>query len=150
MFDNLERATAHVDDSTSVESMVKGHEMVHKQFLDVLGKIGIERVPAVGEGFDPNVHESIQYEHSDEHAAGVVMTELQPGYRMGKMLLRPALVVVSRGPAAAETDASGDESTDAASEGGASEGDEAADETPPGVEGAAEGADDAEQSGQDG
>ena len=150
VFDNLERATAHVDDSTSVESMVKGLEMVHKQFLDVLGKIGIERVPAVGEGFDPNVHESIQYEHSDEHAAGVVMTELQPGYRMGKMLLRPALVVVSRGPAAAETDASGDESTDAASEGGASEGDEAADETPPGVEGAAEGADDAEQSGQDG
>ena len=85
--------------------------MVHKQFLDVLGKIGIERVAAVGEGFDPNVHESIQYEHSEEHAAGVVMTELQPGYRMGKMLLRPALVVVSRGPAANEEAAAGDETS---------------------------------------
>lgn len=110
VFDNLERATALVGDGTDVESMVKGLEMVHKQFLDVLGKLGIERVAAVGEGFDPNVHESIQYEHSEEHAAGVVMTELQPGYRMGKMLLRPALVVVSRGPAPKEEAAAADAS----------------------------------------
>ena len=109
VFDNLERATAHVDDTTDVQSMVKGLEMVHKQFLDVLGKMGIERVASIGEGFDPNVHESIQYEHSDEHDAGVVMNELQPGYRMGRQLLRPALVVVSRGPAPQEDSSESDE-----------------------------------------
>jgi molecular chaperone GrpE len=139
VFDNLERATGHVDDKTEVESLVKGLEMVHKQFLDVLGKMGIERVAAVGEGFDPNVHESIQYEHSEEHAAGTVMTELQPGYRMGTMLLRPALVVVSRGPAPTEEAAGDQEASDSPAEsddsdasqnadGGAKDDEQAADE----------------------
>lgn len=99
VFDNLERATAHVDDATDARSMADGIQMVHRQFLDTLAKLGIDRVAAIGLPFDPVVHESIQYEHSDEHPAGTVMTELQPGYRMGEMLLRPALVVVSRGPA---------------------------------------------------
>jgi molecular chaperone GrpE len=99
VFDNLERATQAVDETTDVKSMTDGLRMVHKQFIDVLGKMAITRVSAVGEGFDPAVHESIQYEHSTEHAAGIVMTELQPGYRLGEVLIRPALVVVSRGPA---------------------------------------------------
>jgi molecular chaperone GrpE len=98
VFDNLERATTHLDDTTDARSMAEGIQMVHRQFIDTLSKLGIERVPALGLPFDPMVHESIQYEHSEEHAAGSVMTELQPGYRTGDMLLRPALVVVSRGP----------------------------------------------------
>lgn len=98
VFDNLERATAHVDDATDAKSMADGLRMVLKQFVDVLAKMGIERVAAVGHGFDPSVHESIQYEHSDEHAPGIVMSELQPGYKQGDALIRPALVVVSRGP----------------------------------------------------
>jgi molecular chaperone GrpE len=110
VFDNLERATSQVDETADVQSMIDGLNLVHKQFIDVLGKIGIERVASIGSGFDPNVHESIQYEHSEEHEAGVVMTELQPGYRMGSMLLRPAMVVVSRGPApAAEAPSTEDE-----------------------------------------
>lgn len=102
VFDNLERATAHADQAPDVATIAEGVRMVHKQFLDTLGKLGIERIDASGEPFDPSIHESIQYEHSDEHAAGLVINALQPGYRMGKQLLRPALVVVSRGPAAAE------------------------------------------------
>ncbi len=117
VFDNLERATGHADENTDAKSIIDGLRMVHRQFLDVLGKLGVTRVDAVGQGFDPNVHESIQYEHSDTFEAGIVMAELQPGYRHNEMLIRPALVVVSRGPApaaeaapegAAETEATGE------------------------------------------
>jgi molecular chaperone GrpE len=116
VFDNLERATAHVDDKTDVNSMLDGLHMVHKQFIDVLGKMGIERIDALGKGFDPTVHESIQYEHSDEYEAGIVMNELQPGYRQGNMLLRPALVMVSRGPAPDDEASSDAEKTEADAE----------------------------------
>ncbi len=99
VFDNLERATAHVDDATDAQSMADGLRMVIKQLVDVLGKMGIERIDAVGQGFDPNLHESIQYEHSSEYEPGIVMNELQPGYKQGNSLIRPAMVMVSRGPA---------------------------------------------------
>jgi molecular chaperone GrpE len=102
VFDNLERATGHIDATTDPTSLADGLNMVRRQFVDTLGKLGIERVPAVGVPFDPTVHESIQYEHSTEHPAGTVTTELQPGYRASGVLLRPALVVVSRGVPAPE------------------------------------------------
>lgn len=98
VFDNLERATSHVDETTDLKSMVDGLNMVLRQLVDTLSKMGIERIQAVGAGFDPALHESIQYEHSSEHAAGIVMNELQPGYKQGDTLIRPAMVMVSRGP----------------------------------------------------
>lgn len=104
VFDNLDRAMAHADTATDVQALADGLRMVSKQFLDTLGKLGIERVKALGEPFDPSVHEAIQHLESAEHPAGVVLAEVQPGYRQGERLLRPALVVVSRGaPKAPET-----------------------------------------------
>ena len=97
VFDNLERASAHAGTAADVQSLLDGLHMVHKLFLDSLGKLGIERVAAVGQPFDPSVHDGIQHDYSAEHPAGTVMAELVPGYRMGTELLRPALVVVSRG-----------------------------------------------------
>lgn len=105
VFDNLERATAHADATADAANLVNGLKMVHKQFIDTVGKIGVERVEAAGQPFDPTLHESIQYEPSDEVPAGHVLKELQPGYRMGEILLRPALVVVSKGPETPSTEA---------------------------------------------
>ena len=113
VFDNLERATAHVEESPETAAIVEGLKLVHKQFIDVLGRMGIVRVGALGTPFDPAVHESIQYLHSDEHAAGIVMSELQPGYRLGDTLLRPAMVVVSRGPAEEPAAAAAENTADA-------------------------------------
>ncbi len=97
VFDNLERATSH-GEGADVKSVVDGIRMVIKQFVDTLGKLGMERIEAIGKPFDPNHHESIQFEHSDEHEAGIVINEFHAGYKQGDKLLRPALVVVSRGP----------------------------------------------------
>ncbi len=102
VFDNLERATAHVDAASEAKSMADGLRMVMKQFGEALSKLGIERVQAIGQPFDPMLHESIQYDHHPTIAAGLVAQELQPGYRQGESLLRPALVVVSKGPKPAE------------------------------------------------
>ncbi len=112
VFDNLERATANVNEATDAKSMADGLRMVVKHFVETLGKLGIERVESVGKPFDPMLHESIQYDHHDAIAAGLVAQELQPGYKLGDALLRPALVVVSKGPKPADDPKPTDEATD--------------------------------------
>ncbi|MCA9623037.1 MAG: nucleotide exchange factor GrpE [Myxococcales bacterium] len=57
VFDNLERATTHIGPEADAKSMADGLRMVLKQFIDVIAKVGVERVEAVGSPFDPNVHE---------------------------------------------------------------------------------------------
>ena len=98
VFDNLERAATHTENATEVRSLAEGIALVLRQFLDTLGKLGVERVPAVGTPFDPAVHEAIQHLESAEADPGAVTVEVQAGYRMGDRLLRPALVVVAKAP----------------------------------------------------
>lgn len=96
VFDNLERASAHAGTATDTKALADGISMVQRQFLDVLGKLGIERIQATGEPFDPAVHEAVQHLETDEFPPGVVAAELQAGYRTGERVLRPALVVVAK------------------------------------------------------
>jgi molecular chaperone GrpE len=96
VFDNLERASAHAGTATDTKALADGISMVQRQFLDVLGKLGIERVASAGQPFDPAVHEAVQHLETDEFAPGVVAAELQAGYRMADRVLRPALVVVAK------------------------------------------------------
>jgi len=98
VFDNLERALDAASESQDAKSITGGLRIVMKQFEGALGKVGLERVKAIGLPFDPTVHEAIQNVESKEHAAGVVVAEVQAGYRMGDYLMRAAMVVVSRGP----------------------------------------------------
>lgn len=98
VFDNLERATGHIDTTSDAKSIADGLRMVMKQFTEALGKLGIVRVDSLEKPFDPMVHESIQYDYHPTIAAGLITQELQAGYRQGDALLRPALVVVSKGP----------------------------------------------------
>jgi molecular chaperone GrpE len=100
VFDNLERAAASAEAAPDVKSVSDGVRIVLKQFLDTLEKIGLRRISTVGQPFDPSVHEAIQHLESDQHPAGVVVAEVQPGYAMGDHLVRAALVVVSKGPRA--------------------------------------------------
>lgn len=99
VFDNLERAASSAEAAPDVKSVSEGLRIVLKQFTDTLEKIGLRRVPTVGQPFNPAVHEAIQHLESKDYPAGVVLAEVQPGYAMGDYLLRAALVVVSKGPA---------------------------------------------------
>lgn len=94
--DNLERALSHADDRDS--ALGQGVEMVARQLAGVLQAKGVEPIPALGESFNPNVHEALAHQPSDEHPADVITNEYERGYRIGEYVLRPAKVVVSSGP----------------------------------------------------
>jgi len=99
VFDNLERATAHAETATDVKALSDGIGLVMRQFQDALSKIGIERIKTQGEAFDPAFHEAVQQFETTEHAPGMVMHEVQAGYRSGEKLVRPSIVVVAKAPA---------------------------------------------------
>ena len=96
VFDNLERAMTSAERATEVKPVSDGLKMVLRQFTDTLGRSGITKVPTVGTLFDPGLHEAIQQVESDEHLAGTVVAEVQPGYLQGERLVRAAMVVVAK------------------------------------------------------
>lgn len=108
--DNLERALSHVEDKS--DGLAQGVEMIVKQFADVLSGQGLELIPAKGEPFDPNIHEALTHQPSDEFPADTVMEEFQRGYRVGDFILRPSQVVVSSGPAVQAESTSTDDAGD--------------------------------------
>jgi molecular chaperone GrpE len=98
VFDNLERAMTHTETASDVQSVADGLKMVFRQFTDTLSKMGVERIPAVGQPFDPSLHEAIQQLETPDHPPGTVAAEIQGGYRAGDRLIRPAMVVVAKAP----------------------------------------------------
>jgi molecular chaperone GrpE len=108
--DNLERAAGAMTDATEVAAVTEGVHMVLRGFEDIANRLGLKRVPSVGNLFDPACHDAIQQEETNEHAPGTIMAEVVPGYYLGERLLRPAMVVVARPPTG--TGNQGDVSTD--------------------------------------
>ena len=96
VFDNLERAVAHAEQTSDAKAIADGVRLVLKQFVDTLERVGIQRVGGVGKAFDPLVHEAIQQIETDEHPAGTVVAEVQAGYSFNERLIRAAMVVVAR------------------------------------------------------
>ncbi len=102
VFDNLDRAIQSSQRATEIKAVADGLSMVQKQFESTLSRVGIEKVKTVGLPFDPAVHEAIQQVETDEHPAGTVVAEVQPGYLQGEKLVRAAMVVVAK-PKSAES-----------------------------------------------
>jgi molecular chaperone GrpE len=98
--DNLERAIEHASASSGADfdSMLQGVELVRRELLGVLAKHGVGAIEAEGEAFDPNVHEALAQVEDPKVPAGRVARVLQRGYRLRDRLLRPARVLVSKGP----------------------------------------------------
>ena len=104
--DNFERALqasasasgGTADRPAESEAFYRGVELIHKQMLDLLRKRGVTRIDALGADFDPNVHQAVIHEPSEEHREGEVMQELQYGYKLGDRLLRPSMVKVAKRP----------------------------------------------------
>lgn len=98
VFDNLERASDHAKGATEVAALSDGIDLVMKQFVDTLSKIGVEKIEAKGQVFDPSVHEAIQQLETEEVPPGSVANQVQAGYKMGGRLIRPCMVVVAKAP----------------------------------------------------
>jgi molecular chaperone GrpE len=97
IIDNFERAL-QAPAGGDTEAFTRGIELINKQMLDLLRKRGVTLIDALGADFDPNVHQAVIHEPSDEHREGEVMQELQRGYKLGDRLLRPAMVKVAKRP----------------------------------------------------
>ena len=95
VLDNLERALQVEVTSEDANSLYKGVEMVYRQFLDAAGREGLEAIAAEGEVFDPNVHQAVMQEQDAEKESGIVLRELQKGYKLKDRVLRPAMVSVN-------------------------------------------------------
>lgn len=95
--DNLERALASAATAKDVDSLAEGVEMVHRQLLQELAKVGVQPIDAAGKPFDPNFHEAVAEVESDEHAGGTVVLELQKGYMINDKVLRFSMVHVATG-----------------------------------------------------
>lgn len=98
--DNFERALQHSNDdtdNTDFEALRKGTELIFNQMTSLLGKYDITPIEAVGQPFDPNLHEALMQVESDEYPEGVVAMEMSRGYKQGNRVLRHSKVGVSKG-----------------------------------------------------
>ena len=92
ILDNAERA-AEFEHGT--EQYNKGIEMIVKQLSDLSGKLGLVEIGAVGETFDPNLHEAIMHIEDENLGENVISQVLQKGYKFGDTVVRPAMVQVA-------------------------------------------------------
>lgn len=97
VMDNLEMAISHSNDDNSLHALREGVELTLKGLKDSLAKSGLEEVKAQGEPFDPCFHEAVSELVDDNVKPGTVIHELQKGYILNQRLIRPSMVVVSRG-----------------------------------------------------
>lgn len=93
VLDNLERA---LNADAAAESWKQGVEMTVRQLLAALQSHGLSPIEALGQHFDPNLHEAVMQLDSEEHDEGTVLGEVRRGYRLGDRVIRPSLVQVSR------------------------------------------------------
>ncbi|XP_009121060.1 protein GrpE [Brassica rapa] len=99
VLDNFERAKSQIKVETEGEERVtNSYQSIYKQFVEILGSLGVVTVETVGKQFDPMLHEAIMREDSAEYEEGIVLEEYRKGFLLGERLLRPSMVKVSAGP----------------------------------------------------
>ncbi len=98
--DNLELAMESTNGHQAIDQgLLQGLEMTHKEILKVFEKFNVKPIEAKGQVFDPNFHEAVMQEETDEVEANTIVNELQKGYLINDRLLRPSMVVVARSKA---------------------------------------------------
>ena len=100
--DNLQRAIEAYETEPNGDGLVEGVKLVSQQIQACLENHGCKKINAVGEPFDPNLHQAIQMQPSAEHAANLVAADLRPGFQLHERVIRPSQVFVSTGPDSAE------------------------------------------------
>ena len=100
--DNLQRAIESISDSTGIDdnvfkNLVIGIKAVEKELIDSLEKHGVTKFESINQKFNPEIHQAVSKIHN-EKPEGLIVEEMQKGFKIGERLLRPAMVVVSMGP----------------------------------------------------
>lgn len=103
ILDSLDQALVAIDKGTNHHAIRTGVQLIHRQLLSVLEQEGVQRIPTVGERFDPHRHEAIaQVDATDGAADETIAEEVQVGYMMHHKVIRPAIVKVAKKKAEGE------------------------------------------------
>ena len=97
VIDNLELAIAHSKNENALNALSEGVELTLKGLRDTLSRSGLKEVKAEGESFDPCFHHAVSQQEDENTEAGTIINELQKGYTLHERLIRPAMVVLSKG-----------------------------------------------------
>ena len=92
VYDNLERA---LKQETADEAFKKGVEMTMTQLKEILAKLGIEEIPALGETFDPNLHNAVMHVEDESAGENTIVDVFQAGFKSGDKVIRFAMVKVA-------------------------------------------------------
>lgn len=95
ILDNFERGEKALENVEDCKQVKDSFNLVHKQVLETLQKLGLEEIEAEGKQFDPNFHEAVMQTPTSEHPEHTIINVLQKGYKMGDKVLRPSLVNVA-------------------------------------------------------
>ena len=96
VLDNFERTLQNVHSAENAESVVKGIKITYDQILDILRSHGVEQIKAVGEKFEPALHEAITQRDEAGKEEGVVLEEFAKGYKLNGRTIRPSKVIVNK------------------------------------------------------
>jgi molecular chaperone GrpE len=94
--DNFEHTLSHAESAENVEAIAKGVKIIYDQMLDVLKSHNVEQIKALGEKFDPSMHQAMMQTQDEEKEDGIVLEEYQKGYKLNGRVIRPAKVVVNK------------------------------------------------------
>ena len=112
VLDDLERALDSATVSQDFSTLTQGVRMVYDHFKQLLEKKGLEEIAAIGEEFNPHVHEAVQRCESGDYPDNVVVEEMRKGYKFKDRVLRPTMVKVNKrgssSPAESDTDHHGE------------------------------------------
>ena len=95
VLDTFERAKKSVTDMQECDKIKESYDVAVKQLYDTLDKIGLKKIEAKGEEFDPNLHEAVMQTPTNDYPANTVIDELQTGYKLFDKVLRPTFVNVA-------------------------------------------------------
>ena len=96
ILDDLERALKNRPKEGDGAAWAEGIELVYRKLVSILESEGVTQMQTDGQMFDPNLHEAILSEDSDQHESGQIIEAVQQGYLLGDKVVRPAMVRVAR------------------------------------------------------
>lgn len=94
--DDLERALSHIPPEVARQSWIEGFNLIERGLAALLERLGVRRIGAEGEEFNPNLHEAVAYEEHPTQPEGHIAAVMRPGYQLGERVVRPAQVSVAR------------------------------------------------------
>ena len=96
VLDDFDRAMQTIPDNLRDLTWIDGVMLIARKMAAVLESEGLKPIEALNKPFDPNIHEAVIHEETDQHEEGTVVAELQKGYKLGDRVLRPTMVKVAK------------------------------------------------------